>query len=149
MKALYIAAGKMPKIIDMRYAEKTLGDLVEVQQPFFDEDICVAALLDRGEMPGKVAILDEDLYELEVLNGPVVIYRADADDLTKEDMETIMQHIRCYEDTEAEEACGSDWPFDGDDDGPDDEDFSHIRIVDGYTFEEMLRNERTEEQKYF
>lgn len=147
MRALYIAAGQMPEIIDMHYAEQTLGDLVEVQQPFFDEEICVAALLDREGMPGKVEILDEDLYELEVLTGPIVIFRSDANDLTKEDLATVESHIRCYEDSQADEM--NDWNSEETDDKPDDEEFSHIRIVDGYTFGEMLRNERTEEQKYF
>lgn len=149
MRALYIAAGQMPEIIDMRYAEKTLGDLVEVQQPFFDEDICMASLLDREGMPGKVAILDEDLYEMETLTGPLVFYRSDADDLSDEDMRTIESHIRCYVNSQAEESIDKNWASEESDDAPDNEEFSHIRIVDGYTFGEMLRNERTEEQKYF
>lgn len=149
MKALYIVPGVFPEKIETNDAERTLGDRVDMLHPFLDENLCVAALLDRDDLPTCMALLDEDLYELDELRGPVLIFREDEEDLTEEDLDFIESHIRCYECcTPYEEITGIDEP-DEDADGPDDESFSPTHIVDGFTFGEMLRNERTDEQKYF
>lgn len=150
MKALYIAPGRFPEEIETNDAERTLGDRVDMLHPFLDENLCVAALLDRDDFPVNMTLLDEDLYELEEIRGAVLIYREDEEDLTEEDMDFIESHIRCYESStpyeEEEEAIPDD--DEEPEDGPDDESFSPTHIVDGFTFGEMLQNERTEEQKF-
>lgn len=144
MKALYFVPGKRPEEIDMEDMERVLKGRADYLYPFLDDNICVAARLFREEMPQTAVLLDEDGYELDELTGPLVIFREDGEDLSEENMDFIEMHIRCYEGGE---------PFDGDfpsdDEDPENEGFNPTRIVDTETFEDMLRNERTEEQKYF
>lgn len=154
MSGLYIVPGNKPEEVEFSSAEKVLGDAVDLLYPFLDENIAVAVLLDQDDQPENMALLDEDLYELEVLKGPVLIFREDEEDLTEEDLDFIQKHIRCrqHHEEHSYERDGSagDWNVDEEDsDDPDDESFSPIHIVDGATFGEMLRNERTDEQKYF
>lgn len=150
MKALYIAPGRFPEEIEINDAERTLGDRVDMLHPFLDDNICVAALLDRDDFPVNMTLLDEDLYELEKIRGAVVIYREDEENLTEDDLDFIESHIRCYEsDTLYEEEADISDDDEEPEDGPDDESFSPIHIVDGAAFKEMLRNEKKEEKKYF
>lgn len=148
MKALYITPGRFPEEIEATDAEKILGDRVEMIYPFLNDNIYVAALLDRDELPVSMTLLDEDLYEMEELRGPILILREDEEDLREEDLDFVESHIRCYESDVPYQEIGT-LDEEEPDDCPDDESFSPTHIVDGITFGEMLRNERTDEQKIF